>query len=397
MPTYQYTAKDNTGQTRSGVLEAETNSVAVAQLRDQGLWVTQLQARGGLTTAASAQAGPRPSLIEPLWTGVSLQDLAFFFRQFATLIDAGVPLSQGLGSLSLQAPNPKLRRIVADIALQVQNGSQLSVAMGRYPWIFSSLQLRMIEAGEAGGLLDRMMLRIADYLEREYEIRQKIKQRTLYPKLVFAVAILLPPLVIWLFPAAAQFLPSLLPTVLRLALCAAVIWALFRLGFQWPPFRYFYDTVKLNLPVLGGLIRKQVTGRFARGLAALYGAGLPVSRAMSWAADACGNPRVADMIHRQVPRIERGDSLTDSLAATGFFSPVALGMVATGEQAGNVDGMLHKLADFQEAEADHASHQMVIIGSTLFYLLIALFVAAFVISFYGGYARGITSITNEGP
>src|SRR3954453_3459825 len=118
MPTYQYTAKDTAGQTRTGVLEAETNSVAVAQLRDQGLWVTQLQARGSSTAAAPAPAGPRPSLIEPLWSGVSLRDLAFFFRQFATLIDSGVPLFQGLSSLALQAPNQKLRRIIADVAYQ---------------------------------------------------------------------------------------------------------------------------------------------------------------------------------------------------------------------------------------------------------------------------------------
>jgi len=254
----------------------------------------------------------------------------------------------------------------------------------------------MIQAGEEGGLLDRMMLRIADYLEREYEIRQKIKQRTLYPKIVLVVAIFVPRIVLLITEGVMPYLRATLFSVLPIALWALAIWALFRLGFQWPPFRYFYDTVKLNLPGIGGLIRKQVTGRFARGLAALYGAGLPVGRAMAWAADACGNPRVADMIHRQVPRVERGDSLTDSLAATGFFSPVALGMVATGEQAGNVDGMLHKLADFQEAEADHATNQMVIIGSTLFYLLVALFVAFIVISSYGGYARGITSLTNEG-
>src|SRR5438309_411903 len=308
MPTYQYTAKDNTGQTRSGVLEAETNSVAVARLREQGLWVTQLHARGG--TVAAPQGGPRARLIEPLWSGVSLRDLAFFFRQFATLIDSGVPLNQGLSSLALQAPNARLRRIVADVAAQVQNGSQLSVAMGRYPWVFSSLQIRMIQAGEEGGLLDRMMLRIADYLEREYEIRQKIKQRTLYPKIVLVVAIFVPRIVLGLFPAAAQFLHTSLPTVLPLALWAVALWAAIRLGLQWPPFRYAYDTVKLNLPVIGGLIRKQITGKFARGLAALYGAGLPVGRAMAWAADACGNPRVADMIHREVARVERGESLT---------------------------------------------------------------------------------------
>jgi type II secretory pathway component PulF len=235
------------------------------------------------------------------------------------------------------------------------------------------------------------MLRIADYLEREYEIRQKIKERTLYPKIVLIAAIFIPQLKLLIFDGLMPYLHATLFAVMPIVLAVLAIWALFRLGFQWPPFRYFYDTVKLNLPVIGGLIRKQVTGRFARGLAALYGAGIPVGRAMAWAADACGNPRVADMIHRQVPRVERGDSLTDSLSATGFFSPVALGMVATGEQAGNVDGMLHKLADFQEAEADHATHQLVIIGSTLVYLLIALFVAYIVISFYGGYARGLSS------
>jgi type II secretory pathway component PulF len=394
MPTYQYTAKDNSGQTRSGVLEAETNSVAVAQLREQGLWVTQLHARAGAT--AAPEGGLRARVIEPLWSGVSLRDLAFFFRQFATLIDAGVPLSQGLSSLAMQAPSARLRRIVADVAAQVQNGSQISAAMSRYPWVFSPLQIRMIEAGEAGGLLDRMMLRIADYLEREYEIRQKIKQRTLYPKIVLLAAIFLPNLVVLIFQGLMPYLHSTLFTVLPVVLWALAIWAAFRIAFQWTPFRYAYDTVKLNLPVIGGLIRKQVTGKFARGLAALYGAGLPVGRAMAWAADACGNPRVADMIHRQVARVERGESLTDALAATGFFSPVALGMVATGEQAGNVDGMLEKLADFQEAEADHASHQMVVIGSTLAYLAVALFVAYIVISAYGGYARGITSLTQEG-
>jgi type II secretory pathway component PulF len=277
------------------------------------------------------------------------------------------------------------------MAQEVQHGTPLSVAMRRYPWVFSSLQVHLIEAGEAGGLLDRMMLRIAEYLEREYEIRQKIKQRTLYPKIVLVAAIFIPKLVVLIFQGLVPYLQATLFTVLPIVLWGAAIWAAFRLGFQWPPFRYAYDTVKLNLPVVGGLIRKQVTGKFARSLAALYGAGVPVGRAMTWAADACGNPRVADMIHRQVPRVERGESLTEALTATRFFSPVALGMMATGEQAGSVDGMLHKLADFQEAEADHAAQQMVTVGGTLFYLAIALFVALQVIAFYGGYARGLTS------
>jgi type IV pilus assembly protein PilC len=382
MPTFQYTAKDTTGQTLRGVLEAETNSVAVAKLREQGLWVTQLQTQGAARSDAPAGSS-RGGLLDPIWTGVSLRDLGFFFRQFATLVDAGMPLSQALTTLSQQAPNARLRRTVADMAAQVQRGTQLSTAMRAHPWIFSSLQVHMVEAGEAGGLLDRMMIRIADYLEREYEVRQKIKQRTLYPKLVLVAAIFIPKLPILVLVGLLPYLRATLFTLLPVAAALLVIWAAFRLAFQWPAFRYFYDTVKLNLPVVGGLIRKQITGRFVRGLAALYGAGLPVGRAMSWA---------ADMVLRQVPRVERGESLTAALTATGFFSPAALGMMATGEQSGNVDGILRKLADYQEAEADHATHQMVTIGSTLFYLAVCIYVGMQVISFYSGYAKGISAI-----
>jgi len=271
MPTYQYIAKDSAGQTRSGMMEAETNSVAVARLREQGLWVTRLHAHG--VRASASSGGVRERLIDPIWSGVSLRDLAFFFRQFATLIDAGMPINQALSTLAPQAPNAKLRQIVAQIAAQVQNGSQLSAAMRRFPWVFSSLQVHMIEAAEAGGLLDQMMLRIADYLEREYEIRQKVKQKTLYPKLVLLAAIFIPNIVILIFGGLMPYLHSTLFTVLPFLLGGLAIWAACRLGFQWSPFRYAYDTVKLNLPVVGGLIRKQVTGKFARGLSALYGAG----------------------------------------------------------------------------------------------------------------------------
>jgi type II secretory pathway component PulF len=250
----------------------------------------------------------------------------------------------------------------------------------------------MLEAAEVGGLMDQMMRRIADYLEREYEVRQQIKRKTLYPKLVLLAAIFIPQLPVLVLQGLAPYLRATVLTWVPLALAVLAVWVAFRLAFLWPAFRYAYDTVKLNLPVIGGLVRKQVTGRFARGLAALYGAGLPVARALTWAADAAGNPRFADMIHRQVVRIERGEALTAALTATGFFSPVALGLVATGEQAGNVDGMLQKLADSQEAEADHATQQMVVIGSTLFYLAVCLYVAFIVLSFYGGYVGQVNSV-----
>src|SRR5439155_10673438 len=169
-------------------------------------------------------------------------------------------------------------------------------------------------------------------------------------------------------------------------LWVAGLWILFRLLFQIPAFRALYDGIKLAIPVLGKNVRQFAIGKFCRSLAALYGSGLPVGRALRTSADACDNYLIARAVHRQSPRVERGEPLSAVLAGTGLFSPIVLGMVATGEHAGDMEGMLTKVADYQEREAEHSTRQLVVVLSVVIYLAVAALVAYIVISSWGGYA-----------
>jgi type IV pilus assembly protein PilC len=401
MPLYEYTARDQQGKPSRGTVEADSNSVAAARLRAQGLWVTGLRTVGAtreVSRTASAEAtismpagAPRGSLLDAWWTGVSLKELAIFFRQFGTMVNAGMPLSRSLSILASQTTNRRLKEVIADLAAQVQAGGKLSEAFRRHPALFRPVQIAMIEAAEAGGLLDRMLNRIADYLEREYEIRLEIKRRTLYPKLLLGAAIFIPPVKVLIFDGIVPYLRATVGMVLPLLLWVAGLWIFFRLLFQIPAFRALYDGIKLAIPVLGKNVRQFAVGKFCRSLAALYGAGLPVGRALRTSADACDNYLIARAVHRQSPRVERGEPLSAVLAGTGLFSPIVLGMVATGEHAGDMEGMLTKVADYQEREAEHSTRQLIVVLGVVVFLAVALMIAVQIVGFYSQYASGVSA------
>jgi type IV pilus assembly protein PilC len=402
MPLYEYTARDQQGNPSRGTVEADSNSVAAARLRAQGLWVTGLRTAGATREAsrtASAEAtlsmpvvnAPRGSPLDAWWTGVSLKDLAIFFRQFGTMVNAGMPLSRSLSILASQTSSRRLQQVIADLAAQVQAGGKLSEAFRRHPALFRPVQIAMIEAAEAGGLLDRMLNRIADYLEREYEIRLEIKRRTLYPKLLLLAAVFIPPVKVLIFDGIVPYLRATVGMILPLFLWVVGLWLVFRLLFQIPAFRVLYDGIKLAIPVLGKNVRQFAVGKFCRSLAALYGAGLPVGRALRTSADACDNTLIARAVHRQTPRVERGEPLSAALAGTGLFSPIVLGMVATGEHAGDMEGMLTKVADYQEREAEHSTRQLIVVLGVVVLLAVALMIAVQVVGFYSQYASGITA------
>jgi type II secretory pathway component PulF len=231
-----------------------------------------------------------------------------------------------------------------------------------------------------------MLTRTADYLEREYAIRLQIKQRTLYPKLLLVAAIFIPALPTLLFQGAVAYLRETVGTVVPWLLIGIALWILLRFLSQIQAFRALYDAVKLLIPGLGAIVRRFSVGKFCRSLAALYGAGVPVPRAMRTSADACDNAAISGAVYRQTPRVERGEPLSAALAATGLFSPVVLGMVTTGEQSGDMEGMLQKVADYQEQEAEHSTRQLVVVLGVVVYLAIALFVASKIVGFWGGYA-----------
>jgi type IV pilus assembly protein PilC len=253
------------------------------------------------------------------------------------------------------------------------------------------VQIAMIEAAEAGGLMDRMLTRIADYLEREYEIRLEIKRRTLYPKLLFLAAIFIPPVKYLIFEGVVPYLRATVGMIAPLLLWGAALWVVFRLLFQIPAFRVLYDGVKLAIPVVGKNVRQFAVGKFCRSLAALYGAGLPVGRALRTSVDASDNFMIARAVYRQSVRVDRGEPLSAALAGTGLFSPIVLGMVATGEHAGDMEGMLTKVADYQEREAEHSTRQLIVVLGVVVLLAVALMVASQIIGFYSQYAAGVSA------
>jgi type IV pilus assembly protein PilC len=385
MPVFTYTARDRTGNTTSGTVEAETDQRAAARLREQGLWVTDLRSgeRAGVERVGPPRTQEAP-ISKRIRSPVSLKDLAIFYRQMHTLLNSGVALYQSLEMVGQggQTPNPHLRNIVQDIARRILAGSRLSDAMAHYPWLFDKMQVRMVEAGERGGLLVQIFLRLAEFLEREYEIRMDVSRKTLYPKLVVSLLIFVLPIRI---PLTLQSYLSELGHILLMIVAFGVpIWLAARVLLTGRAGREAYDQVKLAFPVIGKLIRKLAAARFARSLAALYGAGVPIMTAVTMSGEASGHYVLETRSRAMGPALERGVSLAQTLEASGFFPPMFIGMVRTGETTGNLDGMLDKAADFYEEEAAHATTQLVVTMGVVLLVVVAILVAIKLIGFYTG-------------
>jgi type II secretory pathway component PulF len=303
-----------------------------------------------------------------------------------------MPLFRCLTTLQDQTTNRRLREVLGRLAGQVESGGRLSAAFNECPAIFSPLQIAMIEAAEAGGMLDSIMNRLADYLEREYEVRQQIKRKTLYPKLLLLASIFIPPIVVLVTQGVGPYLRVTVGSVLPILMAYGAIYVVCRYLFQYGWFRTLYDDVKLGLPVIGAVSRKLVVGRLARALAALYGAGLSVSSALERAAAACGNARYALTLQSLAPRLQRGEPLSAVMASTRLFSPMVLGMVQTGEQTGEMEGMLNKVSEYLEGEAEHATNQLITVMGVGIFLLVALLIASKILGFWTSYGSSIQQI-----
>jgi type IV pilus assembly protein PilC len=390
MPTFTYTAKDRTGANASGTIEAETNSVAVSLLREQGLWVTDIKAGAVRQVPASGPPVER-STAKSMFSPVSLKDLSIFYRQLYTLLNAGSGLYNALEMLSntSQCPNQALRKVVAQISQEVMAGRSLSQSMARYPWLFDKLQLRMIEAGEHGGLLVQIFERLSDYLQSQYELQLEIKRRTLYPKLLLLAFFFIPTVPTIFIAGTGAWLKELLGIVITFGLPILVLWIGIKFVLTTRGGRDGFDRVKLAIPVVGNLVRKLTVARFARTLAALYGAGVAINTATSLAGETCGNYVLETATQRVVPAIERGMPASEALATTRFFPQMFIGMVQTGETTGSLDEILNKAAEFYEEEAKHAIIQLTVILGVALLLIMAILIAIKIIGFYTGYFNNV--------
>lgn len=388
MAVYRYTAKNQQGGTVTGLVEAEDPRRAAGIVREMGLLPLDVYPER-TANAQQAEQMVMQKVVYPVYSGVSVRDLAIFYRQLATAVRAGIPIHRALISVAENTGKPRLRRMVQTVVNDLMQGKPLAQAMRKQPHVFDELQIALIQAGEESGLLDNMLERLADYLERDYKLRLKIRAGTFYPKVLLVAGIFIPKIPILV--VGGGLIPYLRETVgwagpILLAVLAIV--ALVRIALQVEPLREAYDSLKLMFPGIGGLVRQLAMARFSRAMAALFSAGVPLQRAIAISALAADNYYLTKRLRSAVTAVEHGQSLSSAFQQTGVMPPLVLDMLRTGESTGSVDAMMDKVAEYYEQETDVKSHQAVIALSVGVYLLIALWIASMIIGFWQGYASG---------
>jgi type II secretory pathway component PulF len=428
MPEYIYIARDRQGQLVEGTIVAENSAMALGKVRQMGYEVEKVRS---VEQAAKERAGVAPAhpagltrrfqenFLFPAASGVSLKELALFYRQFATLIHAGFPLYQALVTLESQTKNRRLKEVIRASQRQVQAGGKLSDVFAAHSWIFSELQLEMLRAAEHGGILDDILHRIADYLEQELSLRRLISRLTLYPKIVVLSALfILGPkffldgtpaisklIIAWMGQGSYSGAQYLMDTVGFLAIAlligsAAVAFCRITL-FQSDTARESYERLKMSLPWLGTVVRAFALAKFGRAFGAMYAAGLPIQQAIRVGGNASGSRIIARAAGRAILATERGALLSQAFQETGVFPKIVIDMLHTGEQTGNLDAMMSKAAEYLEGEAESKAHLYAHVFATAVYLTVAVMVGYAVIQFalaggYGSLGGGALDSINDG-
>lgn len=387
MPAFRYKAKNSEGQSVEGVIEASDERTAAIDLQQKGYYILSIGKLHGDPRTSIA----RPKNIfdvfcrwfyNPIFGGATVAQLAFFYRQLASMIKSGIPLVQAMSSLRTRAGNRRLRKIANETMEYLRQGGRLSESFSRYPWMFSEMQIHLLRAGEEAGTLDHTVERIADMLDREVRLRHRLRLATLYPKILVLAVIFIPAFPVLVFQGPQAYFDKTIANIIPVALYLVVIWVLYRILYQLSAFRCLIDHLKLCLPGIGKIVRSACLARFYRVFAAMVAAGVPLSQGLKFASDSSGNSVIGSRLKKAIPNIERGQSLTGSLAETRVLPTVAIEMLGTGEQTGSVDSMLDKVAEYTENDLETVTAQSTIILGVILLLGIAAYVGKVVVTFY---------------
>lgn len=362
MPVFSYTFRDASGGIQKGTADAESEEILRKRFEEQGFTITEV------TMIKAKSAKPKS------FGKVKLSHLSVFCRQFSTMVDAGVSLVRCLDVLGQQTQDPKLKKIIADIGERVEGGESLSRAMQRHPKTFSNLFIGMIKAGEVGGVLEETLQRLSHFLEKDVELRRKVKSALTYPVLVAIMATGITGfLVYWFVPQWADILFDLglkrdaLPAPTKFLIAVSdviknhwwiVLISIIVIVFAYKLFvstrfgRRVADRVKLKIPVFGKLHHKICLARFSRTMGTLLTSGVPILQAMETVAGTVGNTIMSDSVLEARARIREGDRIGDPLEESKLFPPMVVHMIGIGEESGSLDFMLQKIADFYEAEVE---------------------------------------------
>ena len=390
MPVFTFSGKDASGQKVSGERVAPNKqSLAQALRRDR------------ITPGAIREKGKEFSMPTFGTTKVKTKDIAIFFRQFSVMIDAGLPLVQCLEILAANQENQTFQKTLTGVRTTVEGGATLANAMRQYPTIFDDLTTNMIEAGETGGILDIILQRLATYVEKAVRLRSAVKSALIYPVAVVSMAALIVgALLKWVVPIFANLFAGLgvalpLPTRITMGLSQFVqtFWWIILGGIigLWfgvkqirknPRGRYYFDKMLLNLPVVGGLLRKIAVGRFTRTLGTLITSGVPILEGLSITAKTSGNAVLEEALMKVRKAIEEGRTIVDPLRECGVFPNMVTQMIGVGEATGAMDSMLQKIADFYEEEVDAATKDMLAMLEPVIIGILGISVGGIVISLY---------------
>jgi type IV pilus assembly protein PilC len=389
--TYEYKVRDRAGNLVSGQLIGDSEGLVMTKLREMGMTPIEVKkANAGLKMEINLRPGR-----------VKLKDLAVFSRQFATMVNSGLPILRALSILSDQTQNKELQKVLVQVRLDVEQGASLSGAMERHPKAFSDLYVAMVKAGETGGVLDNVLLRLADNIEKEVELRRKVKSAMTYPVVVvLLVMLILSAMLLFVVPQFKSIYAQLggdlpLPTRILLSVSNAVrtywyVFALFMFGMIFAFRRYKrtdrgraqMDAVKLRIPVFGGLFHKTALSRFSSTLGMLLRSGVPILQALDIVADTVDNRVISRAVGDVQEAVRGGESMAKPLSRHKVFPPMVVQMLAVGEETGGVDTMLDKVAEFYNSEVSASVDALTSLIEPLMIAIIGGAVGAAVIALY---------------
>jgi type IV pilus assembly protein PilC len=397
MPTFAYSGRTRTGQTVSGERVADTMDAAVSALRREQIQVTRIDPA---KAPAKAEEAAKPNAPKP-GKGVPAKNLAIFTRQFSVMIDAGLPLVQCLEILGRQEPHKNFAAVILRVREDVEAGAALADSMKRHPKTFDALYSNMIAAGEAGGILDTILKRLAVYIEKNVKLKSEVKSAMIYPVAVIVIAALVVGAILWkVIPTFATLFEGLgaqLPMPTRVVIAASngvvaygwlIIVALGVAG--WLFMRYYateggrhtVDAVALKMPILGDILRKVAVARFCRTLSTLLSSGVPILDGLDITARTSGNAIIEKAILTTRSGIERGETVSGPLKDTNVFPSMVVQMINVGETTGALDTMLSKIADFYEDEVDTAVAGLLTLLEPVMIAFLGVVVGGIVIAMY---------------
>ena len=390
MPVFLYEGKVRGGKAVKGEYEAASREELFKYLRSKGI------------IARNVKRKPKPLSLK-MGTGVKGEDITNFARQFAAMISAGLPLVQCLTILSEQTVNKNFKTVLVAVTESVENGNSLAESMAKHPKIFPELFVNMIAAGEIGGILDTILLRLSTFLEKAASLKRKIKGAMMYPIVISVVAtVAIGALLIFVIPVFTKMFsdfggelpgptqmvvnmsnfmktPSKILPLIAVLVIAFIIFGKYK---STPQGRYKVDKMTLKIPVLGDLAKKSVIAQFSRTLGTLLSSGVSILEALDITAKTADNMVIRQALQSMIGSISEGKTITEPMKETGVFPPMVIQMVAVGEESGGLDQMLNKIADFYDEEVNAAVETLTSVMEPIIIVILAVILGFTLVAMY---------------